>query len=468
MANQHIPLAERIRPKRIEDVVGQFHLLGPTGILSKLVSLERLPSMVFWGAPGTGKTTLARILALATKHQFLEISGATGSTAELKQTISDHKKRTLFQSMPPIIFLDEIHRFNRAQQDILLSPLERGEIILLGATTENPIFHLNQALLSRCHILALTLLQPEEIQLVLERTWSQERPNEPRPCKAIKWLSHWAGGDLRSAIAGLEILLALENKDATDLKEVLGNRISYNKTNGHYDLASAFQKSLRGSDPDASLYYLSRMIQVGEDPRFIARRLIICAAEDIGNADPQALLLSESVSRAIEHIGWPEARILLAQAVIYVANAPKSNAVVTAIDAAMAAPDAPIPDALTKNNHALKNNTTVEHEKYFYSHQDYSRTQKFLPLILQSDTFYRPTRPQERNWNDLLEPNLTQLEYLLTVWTTTNPNGGEMPVNNWAAQLGCSREAVARAIVKLSCHNWNIERILIARPIAAS
>jgi putative ATPase len=302
----------------MEDVVGQLHLLGPDGVLFKMTAHGKLPSIIFWGAPGTGKTTLARTLALANKHDFLEFSGSSGSVSEFKKAICNHREGTLFRSKPPVIFLDEIHRFNKTQQDVLLAPLERGEILLLGATTENPAFCLTQALRSRCQILELTPLHPKEIQIVLERTWLKERPNRPIVSKLIIWLSNWANGDLRAAINGLEILLMLPNQDINSLKEVLGNRVSYNKTNGHYELASAFQKSLRASDPKSSLYYLSRMIRLGEDPQFIARRLLVCAAEDIGNADPQAFLLVEAISRSVRHLGWPEARIPLAQAALYV------------------------------------------------------------------------------------------------------------------------------------------------------
>ena len=463
MDNQHIPLAEKIRPKCMEDMVGQLHLLGSTGILLQLINNGKLPSIVFWGAPGTGKTTLARILASATKHDFFEFSGSTGSSVELKKVIGKHREGKLFRSKPLVVFVDEIHRFNRVQQDILLAPLERGEVILLGATTENPVFHLNQALRSRCQILELAPLKPEEIQVVLERTWSQERPGEPPvPETTIGWLSHWAEGDLRSAITGLEILLTLKEKDIVSLREALGKHMSFSKINDHYNLASAFQKSLRGSDPDASLYYLSRMILMGEDPHFIARRLMVCAAEDVGNADPQAFFLAEAASRAIGFIGWPEARIPLAQAVLYVANAPKSNAVITAIDAAMTAFDAPIPNTLLKGNHTSIQKVTSGDESYFNSHQDYAYHQNFLPIELQTTVFYKPNRPQERNWNDRLEPNLTRIENLLSDWTTSNPNGGEIPVENWAIQLKCSREAIARAVVKLSGRKWDIKRKLIA------
>ena len=345
------PLAERLRPSSLDEVVGQAHLLGATGPLRRIAEGGRLPSMVLWGPPGTGKTTLARILANATGHGFLEFSGVTGSAAELKKFLLDQAKMPLFRAAAPVLFLDEIHRFNRAQQDILLPFLERGEAILIGATTENPAFYLNPALRSRCQLFALKGLETDAIVQVLRRAEAKES-REAAPGEVLAWLADWAGGDLRAALTGLETWWDLSDgaRDLAALQAALGGRVLFDRADGHYDLASAYQKSLRGSDADAALYYLSRMIRGGEDPRFIARRLMVTAAEDVGNADPQAFILAETASRAVERIGWPEARIPLAQAVIYVANAPKSNATISAIDAAMAADDAPVPDALRDAN----------------------------------------------------------------------------------------------------------------------
>jgi putative ATPase len=450
-----------MRPTKIEDVAGQTHLLGDGGILTRFLASGRLPSMILWGPPGTGKTTLARILANSSGRGFIEFSGVTGSAADMKKFLLENSSSPLFRGLAPVLFLDEIHRYNRSQQDLLLPFLERGEVVLIGATTENPAFYLNPALRSRCQIVPLNALEPAHILEVLERTCLKVYPEEHKDDAVLNYLADWAGGDMRTALTGLEIFfdISVSERSVEALRNILGARVLFDRADAHYDFASAFQKSLRGSDADAALYYLSRMIRGGEDPRFIARRLMVTAAEDVGNADPQAFILAECVSRAVERIGWPEARIPLAQAVIYVANAPKSNATIMGIDAALNAPDATMPESL-RDAHTSTSRLRGYGEGYFYSHNDYQKEQCFLPEKLRDARFYEAQRPQERSWLDSREPDRAKLQALWELWNREHPEGGDLPLDEWSNRLGCSREALARAIQKTAGTTSQIERVL--------
>ena len=339
------PLADRMRPTSLKDFVGQDHLLGEGKILKKAIESDQLVSMILWGPPGVGKTTLARIIAQETKFHFHSLSAVTSGVADLRKVIKfakDHQK----MGQGTLLFIDEIHRFNKAQQDALLHSVEDGTILLIGATTENPSFEVISALLSRCRVYKLESLTEENLQTILERTLENDAQlkNVQLEKDAQKLLLKLAAGDARNVLTGLELAAKLaQEKDGIKvinrnlIEEALQRRtLLYDKKGEyHYDVISAFIKSVRGSDPDAAIYWLARMIASGEDPKFIARRLIILASEDIGNADPHALMVATSAFEAVEKIGLPEGRIVLAQATTYLASAPKSNASYLAIDKAL-------------------------------------------------------------------------------------------------------------------------------------
>lgn len=344
------PLADRVRPRTLEEFVGQEEIVGPGKLLRRAIEADQLRSVIFYGPPGTGKTTLAKVIANTTRGEFVQLNAVTSGVADIRQVTREARERQNHYGRKTILFIDEIHRFNKAQQDALLPFVEDGTIILIGATTENPYFEVNSALLSRSRIFALQPLTEEEITQLLKNALSDSERGLGMyrvqvEEKALDHLVKMARGDARSALNALELAVLTTPPDSRGIRQItLGvaeesiqkPAVLYDKQGDqHYDVISAFIKSMRGSDPDAALHWLARMLYAGEDPRFIARRLIVHAAEDVGMADPQALQVAVAAAQALEYVGMPEARIPLAQAVIYIATAPKSNAVYCAIDQAL-------------------------------------------------------------------------------------------------------------------------------------
>ncbi len=349
-AGRHMPLAARMRPRSLADYIGQSHILGPGQLLRRAMEADRIQSLILYGPPGTGKTSLAQIIALHTKSRFERLSGVESNVADMRRVLSAAANRLANKSEPTILFIDEIHRFNKAQQDVLLPDVESGVIKLIGATTHNPFFFVNSPLVSRSQIFELLPLSEEDLYGLLRRAladverglgYMRIEADEP----ALRHLARLADGDARKALNSLEIAAlttphspdGVVRIDLTIAEQSIQRKAVVYDGDGdaHYDTISAFIKSMRGSDPDAALYWLAKMIHAGEDPRFIARRIVICAAEDVGLADPMALVLANAANQAAEFVGWPEARIPLAEAAIYIATAHKSNSSIAAIDAAL-------------------------------------------------------------------------------------------------------------------------------------
>ena len=330
------PLAARMRPATLDDVVGQEHLLDAGGPLRRLIEADRMSSVILWGPPGTGKTTLARLIAGATSRSFETLSAVTAGVKDVREVVERARRRLAEQGEGTILFLDEIHRFNKAQQDAFLPAVEDGLLVLVGATTENPYFEVNAPLLSRSSLFRLQPLSPDAVRALLDRGLEYEQADADD--EALDHLVGRADGDARVALNALEVAIALAGDGRTvtlaDAEAALDARALRYERDEHYDIVSAFIKSVRGSDPDAGLYWLARMLEAGEDARFIARRLVILASEDVGMADPMSLLVADAAARAVEFVGLPEAQLNLAQAVIHLATAPKSNGVVAALGAA--------------------------------------------------------------------------------------------------------------------------------------
>ncbi|RDU23341.1 replication-associated recombination protein A [Anaerosacchariphilus polymeriproducens] len=405
------PLASRIRPTKLEEVVGQQHIIGKDKLLFRAIKADKLSSLIFYGPPGTGKTTLAKVIANTTSGVFMQINATVAGKKDMEAVVEKAKDNRGMYGKKTILFVDEIHRFNKGQQDYLLPFVEDGTLILIGATTENPFFEVNSALLSRSSVFELKALEKDEIKQLLKRAvYDKEKGmGAYEACieeDALDFLAEVANGDARSALNAIElgILTTPRNDDGKiyitiDVaSECIQKRVIKYDKNGdqHYDTISAFIKSMRGSDPDAAVYYLARLLYVGEDIKFIARRIMICAAEDVGNADPQALVVATTAAQAVERLGMPEARIVLAQAVTYIATAPKSNACILAIDKAMdivkstqtAGIPAHLKDAHYKGAAKLGHGSGYQ---YAHNYPNHYVKQQYLPTGLEEVHFYEPT-----------------------------------------------------------------------------
>lgn len=405
------PLADRMRPRSIEEIVGQGHLLGEGKPLRRIIESEHIPSMIFWGPPGTGKTTLAMLIAQKTKAQFISFSAVLSGVKEIREVISKANEAWRYEKRRTILFIDEIHRFNKAQQDAFLPHVERGTLILIGATTENPSFEVISPLLSRTKVFTLNSLKEDEIETILYRALMDKQRGLGNyqvsfDQDLLKAISRYANGDARIALNTLEMIVVSSKPNKSGVREIkikaleeLLERKSllYDKSGEeHYNLISAFHKSLRGSDPDAALYWLARMLEAGEDPLYIARRMVRFASEDIGLADPKALEVALSAMNAFHFIGLPEGNLALAQAAIYLATAPKSNSVYTAYQKVkrdiMELENLPVPLHLRNPVTSLMSDLGYGKDyKYPHDYPDHFVVEEYLPENLKGRIYYHPT-----------------------------------------------------------------------------
>ena len=406
------PLASRLRPTTLDEVVGQQHIIGKDKLLYRAIKADKLSSVIFYGPPGTGKTTLAKVIANTTSAEFTQINATVAGKKDMEEVVNKAKELKGMYQKRTILFIDEIHRFNKGQQDYLLPFVEDGTIILIGATTENPYFEVNGALLSRSSVFELRPLSQEEVETLILRAVQDEKKGMGSyhaviDDEAADFLADVSGGDARAALNAVELGVLTTERDQADglihitlevAQECIQKRaVRYDKDgDNHYDTISAFIKSMRGSDPDAAVYYLARMLYAGEDIKFIARRIMICAAEDVGNADPQALTVAVSAAQAVERIGMPEAQIILSQAVLYVATAPKSNsacnAVFEAMDAVKNQRSMPVPAHLQDSHYG--GSAKLGHGigyKYAHNYPNHYVKQQYLPDGMEEQVFYHPS-----------------------------------------------------------------------------
>lgn len=403
------PLAERLRPKSLDDYMGQKHLVGPDAVLRRAIESGSLPSMIFWGPPGVGKTTLAFIISQTLKRPFYTLSAINSGVKDVREVIDKVQGQGMF-ARGAILFIDEIHRFSKSQQDSLLGAVEKGIVTLIGATTENPSFEVISALLSRCQVYVMKHLEKEELEELVNKALHDDDELRKKQITVGEYeaLLRLSGGDGRKLLNVLELVVSQlhigeELTNDKVMKIVQQNPAMYDKSGEmHYDIISAFIKSIRGSDPNAAVYYLARMVEGGEDPKFIARRMLILASEDIGLANPNALLMADATFRAVENIGWPESRIILSECAIYLATSPKSNSAYMAIESALALVrekgDLSVPlhirNAPTKLMKDLGYGKSYE---YAHAHQGNFVYQEFLPEEISGTSIYLPGKNPKEN-----------------------------------------------------------------------
>ena len=397
------PLAERLRPSTLADYIGQKHLVGEGAVLRQMIESGNLASFILWGPPGVGKTTLAQIIASQSNRSFYSLSAVSSSVKDVRDVIDTAEKTKLFNPKAPILFIDEIHRFSKSQQDSLLAAVEKGTFVLIGATTENPSFEVISPLLSRCRIYVLKPLEEEDLKYLLNKAITEDEYLKTKKVEFVEYesLLLYSGGDARKLLSALELVLSTEEGEVIKVTNEMvkaklqANLLAYDKQGEmHYDIISAFIKSIRGSDPDAALYWLARMIDGGEDPKFIARRLIISAAEDIGLANPNALLLANTCFDAVHKIGFPEARIILSEVTIYLATSAKSNSAYLAIGDALAevqkSGNLPVPlDIRNAPTKLMKSLGYGKHYKYPHDYPNHYVEQQYLPDALKGRTFWK-------------------------------------------------------------------------------